>query len=556
MAQQTPNQNPPQEPFIPPRYLLVIAALGFIAALVVKLTQPEFSVVGYGGVGIGILALLMWALLAPQEARSVIAGRTARFGGTSLIVTLVLLVALIGIYVVVRNAKLSVDLTQTDTYSLTAESRQAIAALGAEPGTPKVNIIAFFGPSQAGTRDQATLLFDDYKATSNGKIDYQFVDPEQFPQQASLYKVTRGGQIAVVKIGDDGQPDTENARLVNSVSQQDLTNAVLRVSASGVFNAYFLQVQDGEAAQMSTLKQFLTQAYDWNVQDVTLLQLTSPDSQYKLNDPNATGQVLVIPGGSGALADSELQVIEDYLNGGGSVVIFAGTLFNTDQTSLATADNLSTYLFDNFGLKFDKDVVIDQVQAYQSPLNPGATDLDRSSFITTNSIPSGQGALVFEVPNSITVADTPPANVTVTTLARSSDGAYAKTDLQAVIDGNIDKTDGDAAGPLVLAAAAENSQTHGRVILLGSTSVGSDTYALFQQFDNFTVAFNSMVWATHFDDFATQVTVVQQQRPQDAPIIASEQDLRNINFITIVLLPFGVLAIGVLVWWNNRERAR
>ena len=32
MAQQTPNQNPPQEPFIPPRYLLVIAALGFIAA--------------------------------------------------------------------------------------------------------------------------------------------------------------------------------------------------------------------------------------------------------------------------------------------------------------------------------------------------------------------------------------------------------------------------------------------------------------------------------------------------------------------------------------------
>jgi len=50
--------------------------------------------------------------------------------------------------------------------------------------------------------------------------------------------------------------------------------------------------------------------------------------------------------------------------------------------------------------------------------------------------------------------------------------------------------------------------------------------------------------------------VQQQQRPQDQPIFADEQSLRNINFITIFILPFGVLLIGVLVWWNNRERAR
>ena len=68
----------------------------------------------------GILALLMWALLAPQDARSAFTGRTARFGGTSLLVTLLLLVALIGIYVVVRNAKLRADLTQTNSFSLIA----------------------------------------------------------------------------------------------------------------------------------------------------------------------------------------------------------------------------------------------------------------------------------------------------------------------------------------------------------------------------------------------------------------------------------------------------
>ncbi len=48
---------------------------------------------------------------------------------------------------------------------------------------------------------------------------------------------------------------------------------------------------------------------------------------------------------------------------------------------------------------------------------------------------------MFEVPNSITIADTPPANVTVTPLARSTSAAYATTDLQAMLDNNIDKTD-------------------------------------------------------------------------------------------------------------------
>ena len=41
---------------------------------------------------------------------------------------------------------------------------------------------------------------------------------------------------------------------------------------------------------------------------------------------------------------------------------------------------------------------------------------------------------------------------------------------------------------------------------------------------------------------------------QDAPLVATEAELRNINLVTVVLLPFGVLAIGIFVWWRNRER--
>ncbi len=555
MSEQIKPSNE-QEPLIPPRYLLILSALGFLVALIVAATQPEFGVVGYGGLAFGILALLMWALLAPDQARAVLTGRTARFGGTSLLVTVLLIAVLIGVYAVVRNANLRVDLTQADKYSLTPESQQAIAALAAEPGTPNVKIVAFYGPAQAGSRDQDSLLFEDYKQTSNSKIDYEFVDPEQQPQTVSQYGVSRAGQIAVVKLNDDGTPDTQNAQIVNTFGQGDITNAILKVSSSGVFNAYFLTVNDGMADKMTVLKQNLTNRYGWNVQDVSLAELTSPDGKFNLDDPNVTGQVIVVPGGSAPLADAELQVLEDYVNKGGDLIILAGTNLNDTKTSLATGDNLSSYLMQNFGLEFNKDVVIDQTQAFQSPLIPVTTNLSASAFITTNGVPSGQGALVFEVPNSITIADTAPANVTVTKLATTTSAAYATTDLQAVLDNNIDQTDADTKGPFVLAAQAVNSDTGARVVLLGSTSLGNDTYAQFQNIDNLAIAFNSFIWTTNFNDYFTQITVQQQQRPQDQPLFADQQTLQNINFISIFVLPFGVLAIGMLVWWNNRERAR
>ncbi|MEP7290123.1 MAG: Gldg family protein [Chloroflexota bacterium] len=556
MTDQTPNST--NEPFIPPHYLLILSGLGFLAALIVALTQAEFGVLGYGGLAFGVLALLMWVLLAPQQARNAITGRTVRFGGTSLIVTIVLLVALIGIYAVVRNLNLRADLTQTDTFSLSDESRGAMTALAADPNAPNVKILAFYGISQAGTRDQATLLFDDYAETSGGKISYEFVDPDREPQTVGLYHVTSGGQIAVAKLNEAGEPDAANAEIVPSTNQQGLTNAILKASSSGVFNAYFLNVADGLGANMSILKQNLTDRYGWNIEDVSLLDLTRVGSEFNLNDPNVTGQVIIIPGGSAPLTDAELQILKDYVGAGGDLIILAGTNLNADQTSLATSDNLNTWLAQDFGVSFGKDVVIDGTQAFQTPLLPVAIDLDSSSFITTNGIPRGQSALVFEVPNSITLADSFPAGVTVTSLVRSSSTSYAKTDLQAVIDNNIDKAEGDAEGPFTLAASAENAATGAHVTLFGSTSLGDDNYSALQNsgVDNLGVTFNSLIWSTNFNDYFTQITVQQQQRPQDQPIFADTQDLRNINFITLLVLPFGVLAIGILVWWNNRERAR
>src|SRR5205814_922158 len=153
-----------------------------------------------------------------------------------------------------------------------------------------------------------------------------FIDPEKQPQTATQYKVTSAGSIAIAKIDPTtGQPDTKNAQLVTSADQGGLTNTILKVSASGVFKAYFLTPADGTAAQMTVLKQNLTGRYGWTTKDVSLVELTNPSGSINLSDPNVTGQVIIVPGGSAPLADAELKVLQDYVAKGGDLIIMAGT---------------------------------------------------------------------------------------------------------------------------------------------------------------------------------------------------------------------------------------
>jgi hypothetical protein len=451
-----------------------------------------------------------------------------------------------------------VDLTESDQFSLTEESRSAMQSIGTDPTIPNVRILAFYGPNQAGSRDRDTLLFDEYAEASGGKIGYEFLDPDQNFAQVQNYDIAREGAIAVVAIGEDGAPDVENAETINFLTQAELTNAILKVAAQGNFAAYFLVVDDGAGAEMSLIKQTLTTRFDWTVRDLPLVQLTGPEAEFQLGDPTIDGEVVVIPGGSRPFAAEELTILQNYVSEGGSLIVFAQPVLSDSGETLATDPALNEFLFANFGIRFNNDVVIDQTQAFQSPLIPVVTNLDSQNYVSNNNI-GANAAVVFEAPNSIMVADTPPTNVTISRLAQTSAESYARSDIASLIAGEetaLDRTDTDVGGPLVVAAAAENSQTGARVVLFGSLAPGLDTYASLSGASNLDVGFNSLIWTTRFNDFFGTINIEQRQRPQDQPIFADQQTLRNISFITQWLLPFGLLALGGLVLWSNRERRR
>lgn len=552
MTNQNPNIVNDQDPFIPPVYMLVLALVAFFIFVGVALTQPSVNVVGWGALGIAALSFVAWIFMAPEQAKAFITGRTARFGGTTILVTIVFLAALVGIYTIISNQNWRVDLTQRDNFSLTDEARAKIVSLGVDPNLPNVQILAFYGAGQAANRDRDSLLLEDYATTSAGKISYEFVDPDRNPAQATQYEITRPGQLVVVKLNPDSQPDIENAELVNFISQDELTNAILRVSAAGDFRAYFLTVDDGlELANISAIQSDLVDGLGWTMQEVSIFDLTGADSEINLDDPNVDGQVLVIPGGSTPLSDSEMAFISDYVNKGGDLVILATLNVNPGEPSLATSENLSNYLYENFGMRFSNDVILDANLSAGTPQVPVVSTFDPNNFITSR-FAADQYFVVFELPLSIEVSPTLPTNVTVTELLKSGDQSYAKTDIAAILNNEITQTDTDPKGPFVLGAAAENTATGSRVVLFSSPTVFTDLSG--QRIVNNFIGEFSLIWATRFDEFFSQVNVISATKDQDTAIFADSQMLRNINLLTIFVLPFGVLAIGFLVWWNTRER--
>lgn len=571
---------PEQEPFIPPGIMLLVAAGGAIVALYGLFTQGTGNILFWGGLGFTLLALIAWVLLSPEDALNLLAGRWVRFGGVAVVVAVVVFVAMIAIYRLPsflreRNiASLSLDLTAQSAFSLTEQNRAVITALGADPNVPPLRIQAFYGPNLADQRDQHSVLFNDIQSASNGKITFEFIDIDLRPDLATVYRNelerdVQPGEIFVVPLGADGNPDftqIEAAGSANLFTQEEVATGVLRAAVYGDFRAYFVSVEDGLSlnSDMTILRQFL-EDFGWTVEEVEFLDLLNPgEDGPNLNDPEADGTVLVIPGGSEPLGQTELTFVQNYLNGGGALVLMAG-LPARGESTLATDQALSQYLFDNFGLFVTQELVLDRQQtASAAPqgreLLPFASTFASGQYITgdlrsadPNNPAAGGDVVIFQLPYRIQIDDTPPANVAPVALVQSGPDSYIRS-IVDVAAGDTGAAVGDTLGPFPLVAASENTATGARVVIFGSDFVVNDQ--LIQQvsgISNSLVVLRSFEWSSRYNEQFGSIPP-RGTSALDTPIFLLPNQLAQANFIVLIGIPFGILIIGGIVWWSSRER--
>jgi len=267
--------------------------------------------------------------------------------------------------------------------------------------------------------------------------------------------------------------------------------------------------------------------------------------------------VLIIPGGREALPDEQAQAIIDYLEGGGTLLLLADFNFE-NENSLATSEALNGYFERAFGFRINNDLVLDP----RNRLPQDPTTLITGNFapdsLASDYDPQNNG-LLMQFPNSITLG-TPPEGVRLAPVVLSMEGSYAKTDLNwaTATTADLAQTVNDPLGPFVLGVQAENPATGAKLVVFTTPSL---MFNVFYQYEasggrNFDLMRRAAFWAAGYENFAASIASSPAVQPRPLqPIIATEEQLSQINFFSVFLIPTLVLVVGVAAWWMRRERA-
>jgi ABC-type uncharacterized transport system involved in gliding motility auxiliary subunit len=480
------------------------------------------------GFGIGALAafiggLALFALLDPKRVRTFLTGRQAKHGSNALITLLAIAGILFVLNLIAYQNPKPMDWTEDKTHTLAPETLATIEKL-----PQPVEAIGFFTANYPS--ENAEKLLTDYKNNSDGKFDYRIVNPDTNPSLAQKYNVTRNGTIVLVM--------GERQESINYASEQNITNALVRLINPESRVIYFItghgenDTENPAENSYTRVKNLLT-AKNYTINSLNLrAENAIPEDAV----------ALVIAGPQGPISEQETALIQTYIENGGSVVILE------DPTVLTTKgdvpDSFETYLQTTWGITFNNDIVIDPSS---NPLTFAISYSYGDHPITSQILQSM--ITFFPVARSLTV--TPPStDIQSSGLVYTIDRAWGETNFASLEDNTFDyQADEDTPGPILLAAALENTATQARLVAFGNSSFANNTYI--DQYGNTDLIINAIDWAARNDELINLTTKTPTARTL-MPITTLGWLMLGLLFILI--LPGIIIAGGIVSWILRRAK--
>lgn len=466
--------------------------------------------------GIGIVLVLSYALLRPAELRAALTGRRARYGGNALVASLAFIGILGFVNYLGAQYHRRFDLTATGQYSLSQQTKQVLAGLH-EP----VKVTIFMAPGNPGAERVRNLL-DEYKYVTD-RLDYQFVDPDRQPALARQYGITSYG----VLVFEQGERKQETFGL----DEQDITSAILKVSETEPRKVYFItghherSPEDAGGNGYSVIRDIL-QRDNYEIELLNLQTIT--------DTLPGDADAIIVAGPQAPFAAEETQRLEEYVSGGGKLMVLADPGVETGLESL----------LHQMGMQLDNDVVVDPAQSF---FGDAGTPLVTSFRFHTITKDLGGLTVFFPLARSVSRTNDMPEGVTVTNLIQTSSRSWGETSLEqqpAQPDGD------DPRGPLTLAAVATGPEGS-RVAVFGDSDLVSN--AVLTQvrgsFGNPDLFRNTVNWLTESEE----LIAIGPKPPDNREIRPLTGGQQNLLLITLAgLLPLSILVAGAVVWWNRR----
>lgn len=413
------------------------------------------------------------------------------------------------------------DWTATGRHTLGGESREVIELLD-EP----VAVTAYVGPDPV-TRRGIEDLVNRYRRAGL-EVELEFVNPDTDPGLARDLGLRSGGEI-ILRRGDAEQR-------LQRLDEAEFTNALARLARTEERWVVFVEGHGerdplGDANHdLGELGQALEQR-GLNIQTINLARTPRiPDN----------ADLLVIAGPRSDYLPGELASLERYLDAGGNLLWLAEPEGRERLRGLAEL----------LGIERLPGVAVDaNAEAYGADTPDFAVITDYGEHAVTD----GFDAITL-FPQAMALEATGERGWRARPLLRTGDRSWTET---GPIEGRIgfDADAGETAGPLVLGLAATRgtqadhaSPAGQRIAVLGDGDFLSNAYI--GNGGNLDLGARLVNWLVA-DDERIEIT---PRRPADIELDMSTWALGIIGIGFLFVLPFTLLATGILITWRRHRR--
>ncbi len=513
---------------------LIVAGLALFSTILFLITRGLLNIGMFSGattetlnrgtlisLGVMVLSLAVYTILEPEKIRQALTGRQVRYGSNIVITSIAFLGILFVLNWFVYNNPKNWDVTEDKTNTLAPETIQALESLP-EP----VTAVAFYS---SVSPESATELLEKFKSNSNGKFDYQFVNPDTDPVAAREAGITGDGKIMLVM--------SEQREIANFASETELTKTLIKLINPETRVVYFL-TGHGEATldfgdvSLSTAKSTL-ESKNYTVNSLNLL------AENKIPDD---ALAVVIAGPQKPVSETEVQLLKQYVDAGGSLIVMEEPILLTEFGD--SADPLAEYLAQDWGIVLNDDIIIDL--SSQQLLN--AVSASAGQHPITNNL-SANYLVIMPQTRSINLT-TPTDSVIQTPLLLTSQNSWGEVNFTSAESTEVSfDPEADLPGPLIMASVGENTATDGRVVVFGNSYFATND--MFDVYGNGNFFVNSVDWAAEQENLIN----ITPNTPTARTFIPPNQiQLLIILLGSILIIPGLVVFAGISSWLARRRQ--